>query len=174
MKRLRYNVATSLDGFIARHDGAYDWIVTDTSIDFAALYREFDTLIMGRRTYDLVRSQGDANPVKSMKTFVVSRTLRPEEHPAITVLSDRVVEQVARLKEERGKDIWLFGGGELFRTLLEAGLVDGIELALMPVLIGEGIPVLAGAGDSPPLALSSCRTLPSGIVMLSYEVRPKR
>jgi dihydrofolate reductase len=170
MRRLRYNVAMSLDGFIARPNGAYDWIVEDSSIDFGALMREFDTLVMGRRTYEVVRTQGKANPFGRKKLVVASRTLKADDVPGVTVVARGIDAHVAALKREPGKDIWLFGGGDVFRQLLDARLVDTVEVAVMPVLIGAGIPVLPPGADSPRLQLTSSKALPSGIVMLAYRV----
>ncbi|MDX1530331.1 MAG: dihydrofolate reductase family protein [Rhodothermales bacterium] len=170
MRRLRYNVATSLDGFIAEPDGAYDWIIEDPSIDFAALFAEFDTALMGRRTFELLLAQGTGGIVSGMRTVVVSRTLRAEDYPAVTVVNDDAEAVVAALKAESGKDIWLFGGGSLFRTLLDAGLVDAVEVAVIPVLLGHGVPLLDGGPRSPVLRLTDSEVLPSGIVRLAYTL----
>ena len=169
-KRLRYQVAVSLDGFIAGPKGEYDWIVSDPSIDFAALFREFDTAVMGRKTYDVARAQGVDASMPGIDVYVFSRTLPAKEYPGVRILNDDPRKVVAALKQKPGKDIWLFGGGELFRSLLDAGLVDTVEVAVMPVLIGEGIPLLP-AGATTKLKLADQRVLPrSGIVALLYSV----
>lgn len=170
MRRLRYNVAASLDGFIAGPNGEYDWIVADATIDFAALFAEFDTFVMGRRTYEAILAQGAQSPLAGRRVVVVSRTFRQADHPGVTVVAGDVADAVAALKAEAGKDIWLFGGGVLFRDLLDAGLVDSVEVAVMPILLGRGIPLLPEGRRSPPLSLASSRILPSGIVMLSYAI----
>jgi dihydrofolate reductase len=112
----------SLDGFIAGPKGEYDWIVHDPGFDFGALFRQFDTLLMGRRTFDLAQSQGPLLKSMRMKTVVVSTTLNDARHKDVTILSSGVAEAVAALKAESGKDIWLFGGGVLFRSLLGGGV----------------------------------------------------
>jgi dihydrofolate reductase len=174
MRRLRYSVATSLDGFIAGPNGEYDWIVQDTTFDMAALFAQFDTLLMGRHTYELaIAHGGDRLKSTGKKIVVVSTTLDPAQHPDATILGSGVAEAVAALKAEPaaepGKDIWLFGGGVLFRSLLDLGLVDRVEVGVNPILIGGGIPLIpAGARRS--LRLEAHRIYPSGIVSLEYAV----
>jgi dihydrofolate reductase len=169
-KRLRYHVAVSLDGFIAGPKGEYDWIVTDPSIDFGALYKEFDTVVMGRKTYEVVTAQGGNGAMPGMEVYVFSRTLKPATHKGVRILSDDPRDVVPALKAKAGRDIWLFGGGELFHSLLNAGLVDTVEVAVMPVMIGSGIPLLP-PGAATELKLSDHKILPkSGIVALSYSI----
>lgn len=170
MRRLRYNVAATLDGFIAGPEGEFDWIPHDETIDFASLFAGFDTFVMGRRTWEATAAMGPENPLAGRRVVVVSRTLAAEAAPGATIVREGVVEAVARLKAEDGKDVWLFGGGALFRTLLDAGLVDTVEVAVTPVLLGGGVPLVTAGRRGPALRLLSCRPLPSGIVMLEYEV----
>jgi dihydrofolate reductase len=169
MRRLRYEVATSLDGFIAGPNGEYDWIVPDPAIDFAAMWAQFDTSLMGRKTYEVARSMRDTFSGSTNRWIVVSTTMKPEDHKDIEILSGDLAPAVAALKAQPGKDIWLFGGGVLFRALLDAGLVDTVELAVMPVLLGSGIPLLAEGGRRR-LHLEESKTLPSGILILKYLV----
>lgn len=171
MKRLRYSVAASLDGFIAAPDGSYDWIVNDPAIDFAAIFSEFDTFVMGRRTFEITLThQGDGLPSPGAKTVVFSRTLRQEDYPKVTIVATDPAATVRQLKAGTGKDIWLFGGGVLCRTLLDAGLVDTVEVAVIPIILGEGIPLVAPGARSPVLRLTGHKVMPTGIVMLSYDV----
>ncbi len=172
MRRLRYGVATSLDGFIAGPNGEYDWIVQDSTIDFGAMFAQFDTLLMGRRTYEVASAESHSMSTSGQQWIVVSRTLKPEDHPGITVLSSGVADAVAALKAQPGKDIWLMGGGVLFRSMLDAGLVDAIDVSVMPVLLGSGIPLLPD-GPRRTLHLETSKALPSGILMLKYSVVPE-
>jgi len=173
MRRLRYGVAASLDGFIAGPNGEYDWIVPDSGIDFAAIWAEFDTLLMGRKTFEVAWERAAAWPDLGHRWVVVSRTLKPEDYPRVTILSSGVEESVAAMKAQAGpppqKDIWLFGGGVLFRTLLDAGLVDGVEVSVMPVMLGSGVPLLP-EGRRQTLHLDESKALPSGVLMLKYSV----
>jgi len=169
-KRLRYQVAVSLDGFIAGPNGEYDWIVMDPSIDFAPLFKEFDTAVMGRKTYEVLTAQGGHGAMPGLDVVVFSRTLPAATHPGVRIVNDDPCETVAALKAKPGRDIWLYGGGALFRSLLDGGLVDTVEVAVVPVLLGAGIPLLP-PGAATKLTLADQKTLPaSGIVALSYSV----
>jgi dihydrofolate reductase len=170
-RRVRYQVAVSLDGFIAGPHGEFDWIVADPSIDFAALYKEFDIVVVGRKTYEVMAAQGRHGAMPGLEVIVFSRSLPPTTHPGVRIVNDDPAEVVAKLKKTPGRDIWLFGGGTLFRSLLDAGQVDTIEVAVMPVLIGAGVP-LVQPGSTTKLALVDQKTLPAtGIVVLSYSVK---
>ena len=169
-RRLRYQVAVSLDGFIAGPNGDYDWIVMDPSIDFAALFKEFDTAVMGRKTYEVLTAQGGHGAMPGLDVVVFSRTLPAAAYPGVRIFNDDPREIVVALKAKPGRDIWLYGGGALFRSLLDAGLVDTVEVAVMPVLLGAGVPLLP-PGAATKLELADQKTLPvSGIVALAYSV----
>jgi dihydrofolate reductase len=169
-KRLRYQVAASLDGFIAGPNGEYDWIVMDRAIDFAALYKEFDTAVMGRKTYQMMTAQGGNGAMPGLEVVVFSRTLPAATHRGVRIYNDDPRDVVATLKAKPGRDIWLFGGGSLFRSLLDARLVDTVEVAVMPVLLGAGIPLLP-PGASTKLVLADQKILPkSGIAVLAYSL----
>lgn len=140
MRQVCYSVAMSLDGYIAGPNGEYDWIVMDPEIDFGALMARFDTLLVGRRTWDGMKGQGGPG-MPGMETWVFSTTLGPDDCKGAK-LSDSATDTVAKLRAGEGREIWLFGGGSLFRSLLDAGLVDRVEVAVIPVILGGGVPLL--------------------------------
>jgi dihydrofolate reductase len=162
----------SLDGYIAGPGGEYDWIVMDPAIDFQALFDQFDTLVMGRKTFEAVAGYDDGGLMRSKQIVVFSRTLRSGDHPDVAITAEDPVQLVAALKASTGKDIWLFGGGELFQQLLRAGLVDTVEVGVMPILLGGGIPLLPPGNAPTRLRLTGTTPLASGILLLSYDVAP--
>ena len=171
MRAVRYGVAMSLDGYIAGPQGEYDWIVHDPDIDFAAIFSRFDTLLIGRKTFEAMRQAGDGGgSMPGVKSFVISRTLTPSDHPEVTIVSD-AAGLIADLNRQPGKDIWLFGGGELFKSLLDARLVDGVDAAIVPVLLGGGVPLLPSPASRTRLTATTRRVYEkSGIVSLGYDV----
>ena len=171
MRKVVYGGAMSLDGFIAGPNGEYDWIVPDPDIDFAAMMSRFDTFLIGRKTFEAMRRMSEAAPpMPGIQQIVFSRTLRPDDCPQAT-LSDDAVGMVTDLRARPGKDIALFGGGELFRSLLSAGLVDEVSVSLIPVLLGGGIPFLPPPADRARLRLKTHRVYEkTGTVGLEYDV----
>ena len=171
MRRVRYRVAASLDGYIAGPNGEIDWIVPDPTIDFASVYAGFDTVLLGRHTYELTQRPGAPPWPPGWRIYVVSRTRPAAQSPAVTVVGADVEATVAALRAESGLDIWLFGGGRLFASLLAAGLVDRVEVALMPVLLGGGIPLAGSDAPRSRLRLTHSDVHPRGIVSLAYDVQ---
>ena len=171
MRKVVYGGAMSLDGYIAGPNGEFDWIVMDPEIDFTALMARFDTFLIGRKTYEIMRrAAAAAPPAPGIRNIVCSRTLRPEECPDATLSRDAET-VVADLRKQPGKDIALFGGGDLFRSLLAAGLVDEVGFNVVPVLLGGGIPLLPAPADRARLKLKTCRLYQkTGTVLLEYDV----
>lgn len=170
MRELRYSVAASLDGYIAGLDGEFDWIPMDPEIDFAAMYAGFGGLVMGRRSYEVyVETGGGEGP--ALPVYVYSRTLPEGERDGATFARD-AVSHVRKLKETPGKPLWLWGGGDLFRQLAEAGLVDGVEVAIVPVLLGRGLPLLPVPGPRLSLRLKRHRLYAAtGTMFLEYDLQ---
>lgn len=169
MRRIRYQVACSLDGFIAGPDDDFDWIPPEPTFDFEALYAQFDTLLMGRRTWEIVRGTGES--FRGKLVVVASRSLRPGDHPEIEVVGDDLEARIRELRSGPGRDIWLYGGGELFSQLLEWDLVDTVEPAVIPILLGGGVPFLPSPSVRRRLTLVRNQAYPGGMVLLEYDVR---
>jgi dihydrofolate reductase len=168
MRTISDSVATSLDGYIADVKDGADWIRHDPDVDFAAIFSRFDTLLVGRRTFEGMVKAGQTS-MPGMKIVVFSRRLNALEYPEIEIIAEGWEKRLAALRSASGKDIWLFGGGGLFRSLLDKNLVDEIELAIVPVLLGDGIPLLAATLNRSEWRLKSHHVFPkSGIVKVAY------
>ena len=170
MRRVLYRVAASVDGYIAGPRGEVDWIVRDPAVDLTKVYESVDTVLLGRRTYELTRQPGAPPWPRGWQVYVFSRTLSPEEHPGVTVVRADAGPRVAALRAAPGREIWLFGGGSLFRSLLEAKQVDLVEVAVMPVLLGGGTPLLEAGAPLTGLVLDDVQRYPSGLLGLRYRI----
>lgn len=163
----------SLDGYIADPQGGYDWILMDPDIDFQAMFARYDTVLMGRKSYDASKGAGGYG-MPGQKAYVFSKTLKQADCPD-AIVSDDPARTVAALKKKKGKDIWLFGGGELFRSMLELKLVDAIEIAVIPVLLGDGLPLLPRTATRAALQLASEKLFKkTGTVLLVYDVKRRK
>jgi dihydrofolate reductase len=163
----------SLDGFIAGPNAEADWINTDPDpeFDFDATFSQFDTMLMGRRTWEWMKAAGSGGSTAEMQVFVFSRTLRQKDHPGVTIVDDPEG-VMAELRSKSGKDIWLWGGGSLFRSFAELGLVDTVEVGVMPVLLGEGVPLLPPPAKRVALKLTGHKLyVKTGTISLEYAVQ---
>jgi dihydrofolate reductase len=160
----------SLDGFIAGPREEYDWIVMDPEFDFTELYKQFDTMVMGRKSFEFVKKAGGGGSQPGMQVFVCSRTLRQKDHTGVTIVHDPQP-LIAELRSKPGKDIWLWGGGSLFRSFAELGLVDTVEVGVIPVLLGEGIPLMPPPAMRVTLKLTGHKVYAkTGTISLEYAV----
>jgi dihydrofolate reductase len=174
MRSVIYGAACSLDGFIADASGAIDWL--HFSPDVNEFMREFwkhvDTVLMGRKTWEVASAQGGASPMPGiMESYVFSRTLQRVPDPNTTVVSSDAGEFVRNLKAKGGKDICVLGGGDFGRSLLAAGVVDEVGVNIHPILLGSGVPLFLDAGRRIALDLIENRTIHGGCVLATYRVR---
>jgi dihydrofolate reductase len=169
MRRVRYGVGMSLDGFIADARDGTGWMTGDPGYDSKPFFASVDAVLVGRRSYE-VMLRGGMRSYPGLRTYVFSRTLKPLEYPEVTVVADDGRAVVADLRAGSGKDIWLCGGGVLFRSLLEADLVDTVELGVSPMLLGQGRPLLPTRAESRRLKLTHHEAFPSGLLVLHYDV----
>src|SRR5688572_6200588 len=180
MRKVVFGGANSLDGYFARKDDSVDWLiwsdeVTEMMKDF---WPRFDCMVMGRKTYDVSQKMAppDDEATKSMygdmKIYVFSRTLKPGvAKDGAEILADDPGEFVRELKGREGKDILVMGGGDLARTLFEAGVIDEIGFNIQPVLLGSGIPLFHEMSRQIDLELLECRQLKTGCVYVLYNVK---
>lgn len=174
MRKLKYHVATTLDGFIAHQDHTIGGFVGEGEhvTDYLnSLKNDYDAVLMGRRTYEFGFQFGVTNPYPWMKQYVLSRTMEKSPDPNVELVSENVIDLVKNLKNEDGKDIYLCGGGELATALLVEGLIDEIVLKVNPVLFGTGVPMFSETIGQADLELISSKIYNNGVLLLQYRVK---
>ncbi len=173
MRPLKYYVASTVDGFIAHPDGSWGGFLFegDHVTDFLESYRWFDTVLMGRKTYEVALREGITNPYPTMKGYVFSRSMEKSPDENVQLVSEGAVEKVLELKRQPGKDIWLCGGAVLATTLHQAGLIDWLILKLNPVVLGSGIPLFLGNIETTALELTDRKIYDNGVLLLHYRVK---
>lgn len=168
MRKLIAGFAASLDGYIEGPNGEYDWILIDKEIDFAEEAKRFDTYFYGRRSYEAIQKM--KMPVASTTAhYVFSTTLSNVAKP-FSLIKGNIAEEVAELKEKEGKDIAVYGGASLLASLLSGGLVDELDVAVIPVLLGAGKPMVSMLPKHVPLVLQHTKTYQNGTVRLNYRI----
>lgn len=174
MRKVVFGGANSLDNFIARSDHAVDWLLWDDEVAAisAENWRRFDTVLMGRKTYEAALRFG-MTAYPNVKNYVFSRTMKESPNEAVEIVQTDVAEFVRQLKGRDGKDISLAGGGELVKSLFAADLIDEVGFNIHPVLLGSGIPLFYEMERQIDLELLGCRALKTGCVYVTYRVRRK-
>jgi dihydrofolate reductase len=167
MRRIILNIATSLDGFIEGPNGEYDWCFTDGDYGMEAFLQGTDAIFFGRKSYELVAASF-SRMWNDKQHYVFSNSLR-EVTPGVVLVNGDVKNRVQSIKEERGKDIWLFGGASLTSSLMELKLVDEVMVAIHPILLGAGKTLIRSANRIP-LQLVETIPYPSGLVQNRYKV----
>lgn len=179
MRKVVYGGATSLDQFLAREDGAVDWLIMDAeSMELMKdMWDRFDVMLMGRKTWSTAIEQFSEEDLKraeeakgGMPSYVFSRTLEAGKHDGYEIVNEDPAGFVRRLKEQDGKDICVMGGGELAAVLFEAGLIDEVGFNIHPIMLGSGIPAFRKVSRSIDLKLTECKAMKNGCVYVCYQV----
>ena len=172
-------IATSADGYIARPDGDIEWLNRrPRTVDYGlrAFYPIIDTILLGRKTYDwgldYDKKHGNKGGIfdKKVANYVFSRKPPKTAAPSVEFVSEPVKAFATRLRAITGKHIWMMGGGELIASFLDAGEIDEFDIHVIPVFIGQGIPLVAPRHRDIPLRLRSTRKYPDGVVRVRYEI----
>lgn len=172
MKKVIYHVAVTVDGFIARKDGSWDFFLQEGEhvTDYIESFATYDTVLMGRSTYKVGLDLGVTNPYPMMKAYVFSRSMAESPDPNVTLVSENAAEVVRGLKNEDGKDIYLCGGADLAAQLVSEGLVDEVLVKLNPVLAGSGISMFSDLAQPVKLSLADSKVYDNGVLLLRYQV----
>ncbi len=168
MRKLILNLAVSLDGYIEGPKGEYDWCFTDQDYGMTEFLGKIDAVFFGRKSYELVCPMGP-NAYPDLTRYVFSRTLESAE--GAVIIKRNVRSNVERIKLEKGKNIWLFGGAELTNSLISLDLVDEALLSVHPVVLGGGKPLFKESDKRLKLKLVDTKSYSTGLVQLSYKFK---
>jgi len=178
MRKVTFGGASSFDNYFARKDDSVDWLMWADEVGpiMAEFWKSIDTVIMGRKTYEVALRMGvGGGAYPGVKNYVFSRTMKQSPKKKVKnleIISEDAAEFVRKLKAEEGKDICVMGGGLLAKSLFEADLIDEIGFNIHPVLLGSGIPVFHEMDHQIDLELLECKGLKNGCVMVTYRVKP--
>ena len=176
-RKIIVHIATSGDGYIARRDGELDWLTSRPAprgfYGLPQFERSVDAKILGRKTFDWSVDAG-AGFAGDAAHYVFSRRPPPASVPAgVHFVTEPIRAFVERLRVQPGKDVWIMGGGEIIAAFLDEGAIDELVLSIVPILIGDGLPLLAPQHRAVPLRVLDVRSFPDGVIQLRYEiVRP--
>ncbi|MEP7272667.1 MAG: dihydrofolate reductase family protein [Acidobacteriota bacterium] len=173
MRKLKYHIAATVDGFISREDGSFDCFPTEGEhvSDYLASLKEYGAVLMGRKTYEVGLRVGEIDPFPFLKSYVFSRTIGESPNPRVEIIRENVADFVRQLKSEADRDIYLCGGAGLATELFRADLIDEVILKLNPLLLGSGIRLLAEIGRHIDLELIGSSVYKSDVVLLLYRVK---
>lgn len=169
MRKIILGLAVSLDGFIEGPNGEYDWCFMDQDYGMSDFFKRIDAVFMGRKSYELTQSMKDESGLPKMKTYIFSNTLASVGDDNVLVSGD-IKKKVQAIREEEGKDIWLFGGASLTTSLLNLRLVDELSLAVHPIILGSGKPLFNNIDKRIKLKLVDSKTYNTGLVSLVYHL----
>ena len=173
-RKVIVHIATSADGYIARPDGDLEWLTSRPAPEgfygMSAFMQSVDTKVLGRKTYEVSLRMGARFDAKS-RNIVFSRQDPPADAPSsVEFVSEAIGPFVSRLRAQPGKDIWLMGGGDIIASFLDEQAIDEFVISVVPVFIGDGIPLIARGHRHVPLTLRSTERFDDGLVQLHYDV----
>ena len=174
-RKIIVHIATSVDGYIARPDGNLDWLTNRPAptgfYGLPKFMRTVDAKVLGRKTFDLSAKMGASFSGNDVH-YVFSRQPPPPSVPAgVRFVTQPIRAFAKQIRAQRGKNIWMMGGGELIASFLDEGAIDEFIISIVPTFIGEGIPLIAPRHRQVPLRLRSVQRFPDGVVQLHYQVR---
>jgi dihydrofolate reductase len=169
MRKVILGLGISLDGYIARRDGSVDFLFMPKDYSMGPFFSRIDAAVMGRKTYDAARKMGGTSFGPKMAAYVFSRSRPRGERDGVIFVDQSPAALINRLRKRKGKHIWLMGGGELVRSFLKADLVDELYIGVVPVLLGEGIPLFPGGFPQREFVLVENKTFSRGLIALTYR-----
>jgi len=175
MRKLILGLAVSLDGYIEGPNGEYDWCFTDQDYGLSEFYSRIDAIFIGRKSYEIAQQYASENngqmapDMPPVQEYVFSKTLNTIKEGAV-LISENGMTQARKIKEQSGKDIWLYGGAALTDALMQEGLVDELWLSVHPILLGAGTPLFRRQDIRTKLELLECKTYETGLVSLRYQI----
>ena len=169
MRRVALGLGISIDGYIARPDGAVDFLFMPKDYSMGPFMRSVDTAVLGRKTMDAALKMGGSFSTFPMTYYVFSRSQPPGTRDGVIFTDELPSVLIERLRNQPGKNIWLMGGGELAREFLIADLVDDLEIGVVPVLLGAGIPLFPGGFPERQFELVEAKTYSRGLLSLKYK-----
>ena len=181
MRKIIVYIAVSADGYIARPDGDVEWLNRrPDTIDYGMgeFYKTIDTVLFGRKTYDWAVNYSKTHNIqggvfdRSVANYIFSRNPPKDPAEGVEFVSEPLEPFIRKLRATPGKHIWMMGGGELIASFLDSGEIDEFDIHVIPVFIGEGIPLIAPRQRDLPLRLLECRSFDDGVIRTRYSVRP--
>lgn len=175
MRKVILGLAVTLDGYIEGPNGEYDWCFTDQDYGLNEFLSRIDAIFIGRKSYEIAQIYAEANNgqlvpgMPPVKTYVFSKTLKKVEDGAILISDDAIIE-ARKIKEQPGKDIWLYGGASLTDALMKERLVDELWMSVHPILLGSGKPLFRPQNSRTQLTLLDSQTYETGLVSLRYQI----
>jgi dihydrofolate reductase len=175
MRQVILYIAASLDNFIARPDGDVEWLnsaeysLQNEDYGYSLIQKTIDTTLMGNNTYRMIMGFDVPFPYPDKTNYVFSRSQKNEDTEFVTFITGDIPNFVKQLKREKGQDIWLIGGGQINTLLLNSGLIDKVILTLIPVILGQGIPLFEGQTKETRFDLETSQTYDNGFVQLTLK-----